>query len=87
MPKLIVLPLIGLLTAAAAPANSPASAVAQQAAASAAAQPAAGLSGAKAPAAEEKKICRQIEVSGSRMSKRACLTAKEWKQVEDDLPQ
>lgn len=85
MTKLIVLPFVGLLTVAAAPANSPASAVAQQVAASSA-QSGADLSGGKAPAAEEKKICRQIEVSGSRMSKRACLTAKEWKQVEDDLP-
>ena len=84
MPKLIVLPSIGLLTVAAAPANSPASAVAQQVATSA--QPVADLSGGKAPPAVEKKICKQIEVSGSRMSKRACLTAKEWKQVEDDLP-
>ena len=36
-------------------------------------------------APQEKKICRQLETTGSRLPNRACLTAKEWKQVEDEL--
>jgi hypothetical protein len=32
----------------------------------------------------EKKICKQLPSSYSRMTKRSCLTAKEWKQVEQD---
>jgi hypothetical protein len=36
----------------------------------------------KAPPAE-KKICKQLPSSYSRMTQRACLTAKDWKQVED----
>lgn len=36
-----------------------------------------------APAqAQEKKICKQLPSSYSRMTKRTCLTEKEWKQVE-----
>ena len=34
---------------------------------------------------EDKKICKQLPWTGSRMSKRACLTEKEWKQIQDDL--
>jgi hypothetical protein len=38
-----------------------------------------------APAApEEKKICKQLASSYSRMTKRTCLTEKEWKQVEQE---
>jgi hypothetical protein len=33
-------------------------------------------------AAPEKKICKQLPSSYSRMTKRTCLTEKEWKQVE-----
>lgn len=32
----------------------------------------------------EKKICRQLPSSYSRVTVRTCLTAKEWKQVEAD---
>lgn len=40
----------------------------------------------KAPAAApEKKICKLLPTTGTRMSKTACLTAKEWKQVEADV--
>ena len=36
-----------------------------------------------APAAvQEKKICKHLPSSFSRMTQRACLTASEWKQVE-----
>ena len=40
---------------------------------------------APATAAPEKKICKELPATYSRMSKRACLTEKEWKQVEQDL--
>jgi len=33
----------------------------------------------------EKKICKQLDATYSRMSKRACLTESEWKKVEKDL--
>jgi hypothetical protein len=38
---------------------------------------------AQAPVAE-KKICKQLPSSYSRMTKRTCLTEKEWKQVEQE---
>ena len=38
----------------------------------------------KALAAAEKKICKQLPSSSSRMTKRACLTKDEWKQVEKE---
>ena len=46
-----------------------------------AAQPA--PANAKAAAAE-KKICRQLPSSSSRLPQRVCLTEKEWKQVDAD---
>jgi hypothetical protein len=48
------------------------------------AQPSASAAAAK-PAAGEKKICKQLDMSGSRLPHRACLTAKEWKQIQDDM--
>jgi hypothetical protein len=36
-------------------------------------------------AAGEKKICKQLDLSGSRLPRRACLTAAEWKKVQDDV--
>ena len=36
-------------------------------------------------AVEDKKICKALPSSYSRMSKRACLTKNEWKQVEEDV--
>ena len=38
----------------------------------------------KAPGAAEKKICKQLPSSSSRLPKRTCLTAKQWKQVEEE---
>ena len=36
--------------------------------------------------AEEKKICRSVDAeSGSHMSKRTCLTAREWQMVDDGV--
>jgi hypothetical protein len=85
MRKLIVLPCVVLLTAAA-PATSAPQATTKQVAQSDS-QQAGDMSGAKAatPAPEEKKICKQLPTSGSRLPNRACLTAREWKQVEEDL--
>ena len=39
---------------------------------------------AKQPAAAEKKICKQLPSSNSRLPNKTCLTAAQWKQVEDD---
>ena len=39
----------------------------------------------KAAAPEEKKICKALQSSGTRFTKKACLTEKEWKQVEADV--
>jgi hypothetical protein len=49
-------------------------------AASAAAQPGADKSAA---ATADKKICKQLPSSTSRLPQRVCLTAQQWKQVED----
>lgn len=39
----------------------------------------------KAVAVAEKKICKQLPSSNSRLPNRVCLTAKEWKQVEAEV--
>ena len=39
---------------------------------------------APATAVPEKKICKLLPSSYSHLSKRACLTEKEWKQLEDE---
>ncbi|MBV8908284.1 MAG: hypothetical protein JOZ20_04720 [Sphingomonas sp.] len=86
MRKLILLPCVALLTAAAPATAQPQ--VTQQIAPSDA-QKAVALSGGGKEAAqvapEEKKICKQLPSTGSRLPNRACLTAREWKQVEEDL--
>ena len=87
MRKLILLPCIALLAAAAPAAAEPAP-VANQIAPSDA-QQAVALSGGRdlqAPAAE-KKICKQLDSTGSRLPRRACLTEREWKQLQDELEQ
>lgn len=38
--------------------------------------------GAKA-AKEEKKVCKRLETSGTRMAERVCLTKEEWKKVDE----
>jgi hypothetical protein len=38
----------------------------------------------KADAIQEKKICKQLPSSNSRLPNRVCLTQKEWKQVEQE---
>ena len=36
-------------------------------------------------APEEKKICKRLETSGTRMAERVCLTKDEWKKVEQQM--
>ena len=76
-----------LMVASAAVASSPngkemASAVGNSVAADA--QAVTPMAGGKTQSVAEKKICRQLPSSYSRMTKRVCLTAKEWEQVEND---
>jgi hypothetical protein len=33
---------------------------------------------------DEKKVCKRLETSGTRMAKRVCLTESEWKKVEEE---
>ncbi len=50
------------------------------------AAPAAAQSADDRPSAKpaaEKKICKKLTVTGSRMAERICLTREEWKQVEE----
>ena len=68
MRKIITVSCIALLTAAAAPAT--------------AAQTPAQDKAAKANV--ERKICKQLPTTGSRLQNKACLTAKEWKQIEEE---
>ena len=87
MTKLILLPCVALL-AAASPASSNPPPVASQVAPADSLQsivPPAGGGAAKSTAPEDKKICKQLPTTGSRLPNRACLTAREWKQVEDDM--
>jgi hypothetical protein len=87
MRKLILFPCIALLTAAAPAAAEPAQ-VANQIAASEA-QQAVALSGGRdvQATATEKKICKQLDSTGSRLPRRACLTEREWKQLQAELEQ
>jgi hypothetical protein len=87
MGKLILLPCVVLLTAAA-PAISGPPATTKQVAPSDPQQTGnASVGGGPAAQAgpQDKKICKQLPTSGSRLPNRACLTASEWKQVEQDL--
>lgn len=88
MRKLIYLTSVALLTAAA-PASSNPPPVASQVAPADAQQavnvPTGGGAPTRSVAADERKICKQLPSSSSRLPNRACLTAKEWKQLEDDL--
>ena len=40
---------------------------------------------AAAQAAGEKKICKRLATSGTRMFKRSCLTKEQWEQVEEQV--
>ena len=84
MSKLFLLPCIALLTAAA-PATSAPPAVSNQVAPSDSQQSMVSSGGGGTQAVAEKKICKQLPVTGSRFAKRACLTANEWKQVDAEV--
>ncbi|HWJ38474.1 MAG TPA: hypothetical protein VNR86_06905 [Sphingomicrobium sp.] len=87
MNKLILLPCLALLVAAAPAASAPALAASDIAPSEA--QQADGLAGGgkNGRTVEEKKICRQLETTGSRLPRRACLTEREWKKLQSELDQ
>jgi len=83
MRKLILIPCVALLTAAA-PADAARPVVASQAAPSAEAQQPVALAGGKATqAVDDKKVCKNLPSSYTRMTERVCLTKEQWKQVDD----
>lgn len=43
------------------------------------------VAGGRAPTVSEKKVCKRLPSSSSRMTKRVCLTADEWRQVEEEI--
>ncbi|HEX8838849.1 MAG TPA: hypothetical protein VF750_00100 [Sphingomicrobium sp.] len=88
MRSYMLLPCFALLAAAAPASTNPppvASQIAQAPDLPTTTTAAGGGAAAKTVAPQDKKICKQLETTGSRLPRRACLTAKEWKQVEDDL--
>jgi hypothetical protein len=85
MRKLFLIPCVAMLTAAA-PATAAPPAINSQVASPEGQQAVGALGGGNGPqSVQEKKICKQLPTSGSRLPNRACLTAKEWKQVDDDV--
>jgi hypothetical protein len=53
-----------------------------------AAQPAAEVAAANAaPKADDPKICKNLPESGTRLPNRACLTKREWDQLNKELEQ
>jgi hypothetical protein len=36
------------------------------------------------PAEAEKKVCKRLATSGTRMAERVCLTKQEWQKVEEE---
>ena len=70
-----------LLCIAAAPANTPAPALAGSSTNMAQAAPDA----ANPAKAEEPKICKQLPTSYTRLPNRACLTKKQWDQLNKEL--
>ena len=86
MKKFLLITAVAFATIAAAPAGSKGTAMASTDTNATTNQASdVGPAGKSAPAAEEKKICKLLPTTGTRMSKSACLTAKEWKQVEADV--
>jgi hypothetical protein len=86
MRKLILLPCVALLTTAA-PAVAAEPQVSQQIAPSEPQKAVVLSGGKKAATTEEKKICKELPSTGTRLTERACLTEKQWKQVEEELSQ
>lgn len=87
MGKLILLPCIALLGAAAPAASAPAP-LANEIGPSDAQQAVTLSGGGKTVQAPmERKICKQLPSTGSRLPNRACLSEREWKQLEAELEQ
>ena len=84
MRKLILLPCIPLLVAAA-PATAAPAAVTNRVAQTDAQQPLTLSGGKSDQAAAEKKICKDLPSSYSRLPNKACLTEKQWKQLDEEL--
>jgi hypothetical protein len=36
-------------------------------------------------AENDKKVCKRLATSGTRMAKRVCLTEEQWKKVDDEV--
>jgi hypothetical protein len=88
MRKLTLLPCVALLAAAAPGSSNPppvASQIASPDPQQAVGVPTGGGASGKSVGTEDKKICKQLPTTGSRLPNRACLTQREWKQVEEDL--
>jgi len=85
MQKLVLVTTIALATMAAAPAPSKQTAAAQPGMTAAQQVSDGGTTTPPGASTTEKKICKLLPTTGTRMSKSACLTAKEWKQVEADV--
>ena len=92
MCKLTLLPSVMLLVAGtAAPAAGAPQIAANEVAPASAPQPSAAVGGGGtatvAAAAEDKKICKELPSSYTRMTEKVCLTKKQWKQVEEEAEQ
>ena len=85
MKKFLLITTIAFATIAASPVNSKGTALAS-ADTNASAQQASDVGPASnKSSAEEKKICKLLPSSCTRFAKKACLTKKEWDQVEADV--
>jgi hypothetical protein len=88
MQKLILLPCVMLLAAvSAAPSNAAPQAVSNQFASAEAQRASAAGGGDKANSpvpAEEKKICKDLPSSYTRMTEKVCLTKTQWRQVQEE---
>ncbi|HZU50822.1 MAG TPA: hypothetical protein VE968_02985 [Sphingomicrobium sp.] len=88
MHRMMLLPFAALIVTATPGSSNPPSIARQIAPADEQQQGNPSAGGGAAPGAvslQDKKICRQLPSSYSRLRNRACLTAKEWRMVEDDL--
>ena len=86
MKKLLLITTIAFASMASAPASSKGTAMAEAKTDQNAQQARdVGPASNNATASEEKKICKLLPSTGTRFAKKACLTANEWKKVEDEL--
>jgi len=85
MKRFLLVTTIGFATVAAAPAPTKETAAVQTGMTAVQQVSDGGTTTPPGAAATEKKICKLLPSSGTRFSKRACLTAEEWKQVQADV--